>query len=96
MISADLRFYLYLAIQRLPLMIPIAAVVSGIGLMIVLSIPPVYRASGTIMAESPQVATNSTRSGEAVGALARFHIIQQELLTQDALANLAERHELYR
>ena len=95
MISADLRFYLYLAIQRLPLMIPIAAVVSGIGLMIVLSIPPVYRASGTIMAESPQVATNSTRSGEAVGALARFHIIQQELLTQDALANLAERHELY-
>lgn len=92
MTSADLRFYLYLLLRRLPLMIPIAVIVTAIGLFFVVSLPPVYRSSATILVESPQVRPEDTQS---IGALTRFHIIQQELLTQEALIDLAKRYDLY-
>ena len=95
MTGADLRFYLYLFLRRLPLMIIVGALVAGVGLGITLTLPPVYQATSTIRVESPLISAPAI-SVESVGAPARLQVIHQELMTHASLLALAERHGLNR
>lgn len=93
MTSADLRFYFYLFCRRLPLMIVVGALVVGAGLAYTLSLPPVYRATSTLLVEAPLVA-NPLVPADPVGAPVRLQIIHQQLMTHASLVALAERHGL--
>jgi polysaccharide biosynthesis transport protein len=91
----DLRFYSYLFVRRLPLMTAIGAIVSAAGLAYVMTLPPVYQATGTILVKSPEITASLTPTVETAGPLARLQVMQQEMLTYDALLDLAKRHNLY-
>ncbi|MET0439568.1 MAG: hypothetical protein ABW043_18925 [Devosia sp.] len=91
----DLRFYSYVFVKRLPLMTAIAAVIGVGGLAYMLSLSPVYEATGTILVKSPDISATLAPSTESIGPLARLQVMQQELLTYDALLALAQRHNLY-
>lgn len=95
MTGADLRFYFHLLIRWLPLMSVTGGVVAALGLWYVLSLPPVYEASGTILVELPQIPAKLAPVPDSVGALTRLQVIQQELLTHNALLDLAKRQGIY-
>lgn len=91
----DVRFYSYLFVRRLPIMTAVGALIAAGGLAYILSLPPVYEATATILVKSPEIPTAAPPGTETVGALTRLQVIQQELLTYDALLALADRHKLY-
>lgn len=95
MTGADLRFYLHLLTRWLPLMTVTGGIVAALGLSYVLSLPPIYEATGTILVELPQIPAKLAPAPDSVGALTRLQIIQQELLTHDALVALAKRQRIY-
>ncbi len=95
MTGADLRYYFHQFCSRLPLIAIVGAVIGAIGMAYVVSLPPVYRATGTILVEPAQIAPRLEPVTESVGALARLQVIVQELLTHDALVSLAARHAIY-
>ncbi|SFV27690.1 Uncharacterized protein involved in exopolysaccharide biosynthesis [Devosia crocina] len=90
----DLRFYSYLFVRRLPLMTAVGALISAAGLYYVFTLPPVYESAGTILVKSPEISASLLPSGNGDGTLARLQVLQQELLTYDALLDLAGRHDL--
>src|SRR5690606_39401497 len=65
------------------------------GLAYVLSLPSSYEATGTILVKSPEILATLAPTTESIGALARLQVMQQELLTYDALLALAKQHNLY-
>jgi uncharacterized protein involved in exopolysaccharide biosynthesis len=91
----DLRFYSYRFVRRLPLMTAIGAMIGAAGLAYVLSLPSFYEATGTILVKSPEIPATLAPTTESIGALARLQVMQQELLTYDALLALAKQHNLY-
>ena len=95
MTGADLRFYFYLFLRRVPLMAIIGTVISAAGLVWVISLPPVYRSTGTILVESAQISPKLAPVSETVGPAARLQVIMQEILTYDALLLLAKRQNIY-
>ena len=93
--SADLRYYFSLLLRRLPLFLLIAVPVTIVGLYVAVSLAPVFRATGTILVESPQIPTDLARSTVPENTMARFQTIQQELMTREALISMAERLKIY-
>lgn len=93
--GADLSYYGYVLVRRLPLMIVTGAIVAAAGLSYVMSLPPVYRASGTILVELPQIPAKLAPVPDSVGALTRLQVIQQQLLTHNALLDLAKRQSIF-
>ncbi len=95
MTGADLRFYLRMLVHWLPLMTIAGGTVAVLGVTYVITLPSVYEASGTILVELPQIPAKLAPVPDSVGALARLQVIQQQLLTHDALVNLAKRQQIY-
>ncbi|MDB5540195.1 MAG: lipopolysaccharide biosynthesis protein, partial [Devosia sp.] len=93
--SADIRFYLYVFMRRLPLFVIVAGSITGISVFVAKVLPPVYRASSTILVESAQIPTELARSTGSGDTLARFQKLQQELQTRESLLALANRHGIY-
>jgi uncharacterized protein involved in exopolysaccharide biosynthesis len=93
--KADLRFYRYLFVRRLPLFLLVCTVVTAAGLYVAMSLPAVYRATSSIMVESPEIPTDLARSTAAGNTLTRFQVIHQELVTREALLALAEELDIY-
>jgi uncharacterized protein involved in exopolysaccharide biosynthesis len=95
MTGADLRFYLHMLVRWLPLMTITGGAVAVLGVSYVVTMPSVYEASGTILVELPQIPAKLAPVPDSVGALARLQVIQQQLLTHDALVDLAKRQQIY-
>jgi uncharacterized protein involved in exopolysaccharide biosynthesis len=93
--SSDLRFYFSIFLERLPYFLGVAIAVAACGVAVAYWLPPVYRATAKILVESPQIPTDLARSTVPENAVAQLQVIQQELLTRDALLSLANRFEIY-
>lgn len=93
MTGSDIGFYFYLFRRQLPLMVAVGTLVAGIGLAYIMTLPPVFQATSTILVESPVIRAPA-QSAESVGAPVRLQVIHQELMTHASLLALAERHGL--
>ena len=90
------RFYLTVLIRRLPIVIA-ACVLCGIGGGILLAVlPPVYRASATILMEPPQIAPDLARSTVPSDTIEQLGAIEKEMFVRENLLDLAYRFGLYR
>src|SRR5690606_29284274 len=90
----DIRFYLSILVRRLPLLIAIAALVTGIGVMIAYLMPPTYQASARILVEPPQIPADMARPTVQTNPMEQLQIIQQELTTREYLVDLARRLDI--
>jgi len=93
--DVDLRFYLSIAIRRLPYIVAIAALTVAIAVLIALNQPHVYQASARILAEAPQMPTELARPTVLIDASEQLQIIQQQITTRDDLLDLAAKLGIY-
>jgi Uncharacterized protein involved in exopolysaccharide biosynthesis len=91
----DLYFYGALLLRRLPVILLVSLLAGACGLLLALSQKPTYRATATILVESPEIPSDLARSTVIENAVVQVQIIEQQLLTDRSLAALAARFEIY-
>lgn len=94
----ELTFQDYLAImrRRAPYMIGIFATGFLISIIIAIVIPPTYRATGTIMVESQQIAENVVTTTVKTQLEDQINNIKQRVLTRENLLQMANHYGLFK
>lgn len=88
--------YLSILRRRARYLIGIFALVFLIAVAFALATPPTFRASGTIMVESPQEAEGVLRSGSRNDPDERINIIQQRVMTREGLLPIINKYNLFK
>lgn len=91
----DLRFYLSILWRRSPYAIAIAVLVSAAAVALAIVMPDVYRASGKILAEAPQIPVTLARSTVTTDVAGQLQMLQQQAMTTDNLVALARKLNVY-
>lgn len=93
--DTDIRFYLSILMRRLPLLLAIATLLTGLGLVVAYLMPPVYRASARILVDPPQIPTDMARPTVQINPVEQLQIIQQDVTKRENLLDLAHRLDIY-
>jgi polysaccharide chain length determinant protein (PEP-CTERM system associated) len=93
--NVDLKFYLSIFLRRLPYFVVIAVFLSALGIAVASILPPIYRASATILVEAPQIPGDLAKSTVPGNPIEQIQIIGQRLTTRANLLSLADRFRLY-
>jgi polysaccharide biosynthesis transport protein len=94
----ELTFLDYLSIMRsrAPYMIGIFVTVLLISVVVAFTIPPIYRATGTIMVESQQIPDNIVPSAIRNQLDEQINIIKQRVMTRNNLLLIANKYSLFK
>ncbi|WP_342078262.1 lipopolysaccharide biosynthesis protein [Yoonia sp. SS1-5] len=92
---ADIKFYISLFFRRLHYFLLILILCTATGLVLALTLPPVYRAEARLLVESPQIPDDLAASTVRAGAPELLRVIEQRLLTRANLLDLARRFDVY-
>lgn len=93
--NADIRFYASILFRRLPYVLAIVGLLTAAGVAAAFMMPPVYRATGKILVEPPQIPADMARPTVETNPLEQLQIIEQRLMTRDNLLDLARRLDIY-
>ncbi|KPQ10382.1 MAG: putative protein involved in exopolysaccharide biosynthesis [Rhodobacteraceae bacterium HLUCCA09] len=93
--NAELRYYLSIALRRLPLFLLVSLTVTSVGLAIAVILPTIYTAQGRLLVEDPQIPDSLARSTVQVNEQEQLAILQQRVLTRTNLLEIAREHEVY-
>jgi polysaccharide biosynthesis transport protein len=88
--------YLSIMRRRASLMIAIFLGVLLIAVIAAFVIPPAYRATGTIMIETPQVLEGVVPAPARDDLDARINIIKQRVMTREGLIQIINKHNLFK
>lgn len=91
----DLRFYLSLVLQRLPIVVMATGFATTLGLLYAFSLPPLFRAEARLLIEGAQIPDELAASTVQSTADELLLAIQQRILTRDNLMDLADRFGIY-
>lgn len=92
----DLFFYWKLLLRRLPVMMLLALVCSGLGVITAMKLPETWSTSAKLLLEAPQIPENMVNSTVKTDATEQLDIIQQKLLTRANLIDIAHRFRVFR
>ncbi len=81
--------------RRLLFFLVPAAVISALGLAVVMLLPAKYTAEGSILVESAQIPTDMVKSTISSYARERIEVIKQRVMTRDKLLQVADKFELF-
>lgn len=93
--NIDLKFYLAVFLRRLPYFLVIAAFVAAIGITLAAILPPNYRSQASILVEPQQIPGELAATTVAVDPYEQAQIIEQRIMTREALVELADRLGIY-
>lgn len=93
--NPDMKFYLTLAIRRLPLMLVIVLTFTGLGIALALTLPPTYRAEARLLVESPQISGDMVVSTVQTSADKQLQIIEQRLMTRANMIDVANKYGVF-
>ena len=88
--------YLLIIRRRAPYLIGIFVVVLLISVAVAIATPPTYRATGTIMVESPQVPENIVPNAIRNQLDDRIDTIMQRVMTRESLLQIANKYGLFK
>ena len=91
----DLKFYWRLALRRLPAMLALLLLCTGIGIALAVKLPTVYETSARLLVESPQIDGELAPSTVTIDAREQLQIIQQRLMTRANLIDIANRLNVF-
>ena len=91
-----LHDYLLIFRHRAPYLIGIFVVVLLISIAVAIVTPPTYRATGTIMVESPQVSENFLSNAIRSQLDVRINTIMQQVMTRESLLQIADKYSLFK
>ncbi len=90
------RDYLAAVLRRkFRLVIP-AVLIIAVSLVVAMAMPPVYRSTGTVLIEEPEIPREFIRSTITSFAAERLQIIQQRVMTTQNLISIINKFNLYR
>ncbi len=92
----DIRFYFAVFLRRLPYFSVFVALGLAAGLVMALTLPPVYKAQARLIVESEQIPDELAASTVRTDASEQLQIIQQRILTRNTLLDMANRLGVYR
>jgi uncharacterized protein involved in exopolysaccharide biosynthesis len=93
--KSELRFYASLLLKRLPLVILLTGLATGIAAYVALTLPPTYRAEALLLVEAPQIPDDLATSTVQNNAPEQLDIIQQRLLTRANLLDVADKLNVF-
>lgn len=91
----DLQYYLAILRRRLLYFVLPAVLIALGGVALAYLLPPIYKASATILVESQQIPTALASPTVTASADERIQVIAQRLLARDNLLEIAGKFELY-
>lgn len=89
--SIDLPFVLSRARRWLFLFLTVFVTIAGLGLVVALILPTVYRSEALLVVESEQIPDDLAQSTVRTKAGEQLQIIEQRVLSREVLINLADR-----
>jgi len=94
----ELSFIDYLSImrRRAPYMIGTFTAVFLIAIIVVFTIPPTYRSTGTIMVETQQIPDNIVPSVKRSQIEERINVIKQRVMTRENLLKISNQYDLFK
>ena len=91
----SLHDYLSIVRRRAPYLVGIFSAVLLISIIVAITIPPAYRATGTIIVESQQLPDNVVPSAIKNRLDDQISNIMQRIMTRENLLQLANKHQLF-
>jgi len=91
-----LHDYLMIVRRRAPYMIGIIVVGLLLSIFVAISIPPSYKATGTIMVESQQIPDNIVAGAIRNQLDERINMILQRVMTRESLLQIANKYSLFK
>jgi|WetSurMetagenome_2_1015567.scaffolds.fasta_scaffold01221_9 polysaccharide biosynthesis transport protein len=88
--------YLSIMRRRAFYLTGIFVVVLAIAVVAAIAIPPTYRATGTIMVESPQVSDGVVPTSIRNSLDERINVIKQRVMTRDGLLQIIKKYNLFK
>ena len=88
--------YLSIMRRRAPYMIGIFVAVLLISIIVAISIPPTYRATGTIMVESQQIPDTIVANAIKNQVDEQINSIKQRVMTRESLLQIANKHSIFK
>ena len=88
--------YLSIMRRRAPYMIGIFVAVLLISIIVAISIPPTYRATGTIMVESQQIPDTIVANAIKNQVDEQINSIKQRVMTRESLLQIANKHGIFK
>ncbi|WGH77273.1 GumC family protein [Jannaschia ovalis] len=92
---SDVLFYLSLFKRRLPWFLLALFVCTGSGLGVAISLPPVYEAGARLVVEAEKIPDELAASTVQTAAYEHLQIIEQRVLSREALLDIANRLNVY-
>jgi polysaccharide chain length determinant protein (PEP-CTERM system associated) len=89
------KFYLTLVWRRLPAMLLIVLIVSGIGVAVAVQLPERYSTSARLLVESAQIPGALAASTVQTSAGEQLEVIQQRLMTRANLLEIARKYDVF-
>ena len=93
--NSDIRFYLVLAMRRLPVMMVLFLIAAGIGLGLAVTLPPKYVANARLLVESAQISDDFVRSTVQTSSDKQLQIIEERLMTRANMIDVANKHGVF-
>lgn len=93
--SPTTREYLAILRRHKVQILAVAAIVTAVGFVLAIGLPPVYRSSATVLVQEQEVPPDLVRSTITSFADERIQVISQQVMTRAVLLQLVEKHRLY-
>ncbi|MBO9436740.1 lipopolysaccharide biosynthesis protein [Ruegeria sp. R13_0] len=91
----EVRFYWALLLRRLPYLLIIVAICTAAGLVLAVTLPPVYRATARLVVESPQIPDDLAATTVQASEVEILQVIEQRLMNRVNLLDLAQKFNVY-
>ena len=93
--NPDIRFYLALAVRRLPVMMVLFLMGAGIGLGLALTLPPKFVATARLLVESAQISGDFVTSTVQTSSDKQLQIIEERLMTRANMIDVANKYNVF-
>ena len=93
--NSDFSFYLEVLKRRLPIMMVIVVLCSGLGVSAAMTMPPKYRAVASLIVEGAQIPTNLVTSTVQTQASKALQALQLQLLSRDNMIRIANKYGVF-
>ncbi|UAB91743.1 chain length-determining protein (plasmid) [Ruegeria sp. SCSIO 43209] len=89
------RFYWSLFKRRLPVMMALFLICSGLGVVTALQLPPTYMSSARLQVDPPQIPDEMVVSTIRTEVAEQLQLIEEQLMTRANLIDIAQRHQVF-
>lgn len=93
--NLPLRFYWYLFKRRLPAMMALFLICSGLGVITALQLPPTFMSSARLQVDPPQIPDEMVVSTIQTEVAEQLQLIEEQLMTRANLIDIAQRHQVF-